>query len=442
MVMMTDTLIAQQAVLGAVLIEPDLFGMVQAQVQPSDFLDGKCRMTYQALLRLFVSGETLDPVTLVHKLSGGADGGGWSQYFIELMQTTPTCANTQEYINIMKEQARIARLQELGGLLQVTTDLDDARKYIGQANAQLCDRPGVKIVTLAQGIADFLAEADRPRTYMQWGIEGLDEQLYAEKGDFVILGGRPSAGKTALSIAFALHMAKSYRVGFFSLETGKRKFFDRLVSHLAKIDMAKIKHSELGEEDYESVAILGKRVANNQLEFIEAAGFTVEDIRAIALSQRYDIIFLDYVQLIRPTGGGNRTEAVSGISMGLHEFSQSTGTMVVGLSQLSRPEKAQASGARAPKMSSLRESGQLEQDADIIMLLYLEDENDEAGTRVLKVEKNKEGTRGKLRLNFDGATQTFTKCYSAPKRQHRETEYKQTTFRDLPDEPVPFEEGA
>lgn len=442
MVDMTDTLMAQYAVLGAVLIQPELFGEVQAKVQAADFLDGKCRMTYQALRKLFTSGEAVDPVSLVHKLGGKSGETGWGEFVRQLMETTPTVANIWVYVDLMKEQARIARLNELGALLQVTNDLDAAREYIGKANAQLCDRPGVKIVTLAQGIADFLAEADRPRSYMHWGIEGLDEQLYAEKGDFVILGGRPSAGKTALSIAFALHMAKTHRVGFFSLETGKRKFFDRLVSHLAKIDMAKIKRSELDKGDYESVAIMGKRAADSQLEFTEAAGFTVEDIRAISLSQRYDVIFLDYLQLIRPSGGGNRTEAVSSISMGLHEFSQSTGTMVVGLSQLSRPEKVQASGTRAPKMSSLRESGQLEQDADIIMLLYLEDENDEAGPRVLKVEKNKEGTRGKLRLNFDGATQTFTKCYSAPRRQHRELEYKQTTFRDLPNEPVPFEEGA
>ena len=440
MVDMHDTLLAQHSVLGAVLIQPELFGEVQSKVQASDFLDGKCRLVYQTLRKLFISGEPLDPVTLVHRLSGGEEGGGWSGFIRELMETTPTCANLPEYIDVLKEQARVARLNELGGLLQVTNDLDTAREYIGKANALLCDRPGVKIVTLAQGIADFLAEVDRPRSYMQWGIEGLDEQLYAEKGDFVILGGRPSAGKTALSIAFALHMAKTHRVGFFSLETGKRKFFDRLVSHLAKIDMAKIKRSELDEGDYESVAIMGKRTADNHLEFIEAAGFTVEDIRAISLSQRYDVIFLDYIQLVRPSGGGNRTEAVSNISMGLHEFSRSTGTMVVGLSQLSRPEKVPSSGTRAPKMSSLRESGQLEQDADVIMLLYLEDENDEAGPRVLKVEKNKEGTRGRIRLNFDGATQTFAKCYSAPKRQCREPEPKQVTFRDLPNEPVPFEE--
>ncbi len=161
-----------------------------------------------------------------------------------------------------------------------------------------------------------------------------------------------------------------------------------------------------------------------KLEFIPAAGSTVADIGAFARSRRYEIIYIDYVQLIAGDESRGLVAKNTAISQGLHTLAQSTGITVVGLAQLSRPSKDGA--AKAPRMNALRESGQYEQDADIIMLLYREDETDLSGpNRRLDVAKNKEGELGGIDLAFDGATQTFSE------RQPTKGEHYRQVHRDI-----------
>ena len=149
------------------------------------------------------------------------------------------------------------------------------------------------------------------------------------------------------------------------------------------------------------------RIVKTDIEFVDAAGCTLEDIRAATLMRGYKIIFVDYLQLIQ-SGGYNRTEQVTAISMGLHTMAQTLGVTVVALSQLSRnPSDARN---QLPDMSRLRESGQIEQDADVVLMLSLKDCNDRDGQRILQIAKNKEGTRPDMVLNFDGERQTFTKA--------------------------------
>lgn len=193
-----DRLSAQVAVLGSLLIDDRLVGQALERIRPEDFLTPKCRMVFQAIRALFAEGKPTDAVTVRSKL-GGREDDGWTQYLMELMELTPTASNIWEYASLMREQARMSKVAELGGLLQVTQDMDKARGYIAQLNELLVDRRGVQRMDMAQMLLAFSERhSGTPVDYMTWGLPKLDAGTYTEMGDMVVLGGYPSAGKTAL----------------------------------------------------------------------------------------------------------------------------------------------------------------------------------------------------------------------------------------------------
>ena len=184
-------------------------------------------------------------------------------------------------------------------------------------------------------------------------------------------------------------------------------------------------------------------MVGRKLEIIQAGGLSVVDIQALALARRYDIIYIDYLQLIAPDDRRRSdVEQVTQISKDLHVMAQTTGITVCALSQLSRPQKG-GENEKAPGLHSLRQSGQIEQDADGVLLLYKEEPNNPRSRRCLKIAKNKDGEAGGIvYLVFDGAHQSF-KTSVVDKPVRREPEYKQMTFTSLADsEPIPFEEGG
>ncbi len=297
----------------------------------------------------------------------------------------------------------------------------------------------VSVVSFAQGLSEFYKRHDgaKPPEYLRWGFCSLNKMLCAESGDFIIIGGYPSAGKTVLAIEFAWELAfhSKKRVGVFSLETKDEKLYDRLICRASDTPFDDIKHNTISNDSWKNIAELGGYADSIKLDVIKASGMTVNDIRAISLAHHYDVIFIDYLQLISSGGRyrGNRTEEVAGISMALHTFSQTSDVTIVALSQLSRQDKTEKS--KAPTMASLRESGQLEQDADIVMLLYLVDEADPNGDRRLKIGKNKEGERGFITLGFNPTKMQFTQKSSRTdeppnKTRSRFTEVPQSNYQD------------
>ena len=199
-----------------------------------------------------------------------------------------------------------------------------------------------------------------------------------------------------LAAQFAYEMATKKKVGIFSLETSDRKLYDRMAAYAAGLDFDSIKSNRLSDAELGAVSALEEKSDLIQLDVIEASGMSVMDVRAVSLSRRYDVIFIDYLQLLN-SSGRDRYEKITNISLALKQLGRDTGITVVALSQLSRPEKGRRS---APTLASLRESGQIEQDADIVMLLYLEDEENPSGNRTLNVAKNKDGELGHFRLGF------------------------------------------
>lgn len=442
MVSEKDFELAQVSVLGSILLEPKLTGEVLLKLQDQDFISPKCRMVYQAIRGLFAAGETIDPVTVRQRL-GGAPEDGWNKYLIEVMELTPTALNVWKYVEIVREQARLCRLRQLGLRLCEAGDLETAQELLGQASAELVERPGVQFVTMEQAMLDFFERHQERHEYFTWPLDKLNNRLFVEGGDMVVIGGYASAGKTALALMMGWHLAANgKRVGFFSLETGNRKLHDRLIAHTMRMNFSKIKRSELGESDYLALTRDTPRLTRPPLELIDASGMTVQDIQAFSLSRRYDAIFIDYLQLIRGAGR-ERYDVVTETSIGLHQMSQSTGIAVFPLSQLSRAEKGNGS-AKAPNMASLRESGQIEQDADVVMLLYNEFPDKPDSRRVLKIAKNKEGEVGQIYLTFDGSTQTFRESvFDGPAtKPPKQPTYRQIKLGEVPPEGDPFEKSG
>lgn len=446
----------QVGVLGSLLIEPGLTGQVMAQVRPEDFTSEVYRTIYQAITGLFLEGKPVDILLVKERLSGI---GQIAQTLIQIVDLTPTAAHVWAYTAELKKQAALSSLREIGMRLEAVLSLEDAQDLVDRANGVFSARPGVKRVSAQQLVEDFMerhGEGKHP-DYLTWSLPKLDDRMYTEPGDMVLMGGYPSAGKTALALRFAWHMAKTSRVGFYSLETGPSKLGDRSVSFIAGIDMGAIKRSTLTDGDWTNLADHAEAMAKCSLDLIPAGGMTVQDIKADALAHRYEVIYLDYVQLVKAVKAGNRTEAVTGISIDLHQLAQAHGITVVALSQLSRAKTTGAGEEAAPTMSSLRESGQLEQDADAVLLLYREEPDNQESRRVLFVAKNKEGSIGKFFLDFDGRTQTFRESDTTgetvsalsaagrwAKRAARDLKDKQMSWEDLTekwDKEFPFGGG-
>ena len=421
---------AQINVLGSMLIDPETVGPMLHQLTAEDFIEGQYRNIFQAIKRLRAQGKEPDPL-----LVNDALGGNYREILAGLMEVTPTSANAGEYAAICHRTALQYHLSELGEQLTAAaaSGLDEAQAVVDKISALTCKKPGVRITDLRQCYEEFLnrhAEGKKP-AYFTWGIPALDERIYVEPGDFTVLGGYPSAGKTALALQMSFHIAEQKRVGYFYYENNDKKLFDRLVALKAKVSFGKIKRFDLQEEDFEQIVAVQKSLVSPALEFIDASGMTAADVRALALSRHYELVVVDYLQKI-PAGRGRRDlgdfERVSEVSDALQNLGRQTGTAVLALSQLSRPK-----GEKAPEpgMHAFRQSGQIEQDADVALLLYKEAGKDPKTARVLKIGKNKEGEANlAMRMYFDGDTQTFSRVFPAPEKQEKPRQKAKVSFWD------------
>ena len=366
------------------------------------------------------------------------------------MELTPTANNWAAHAAALHEAKRVRDLQALGLQVAGCYDTDEIGQTVGQMGDLLAPPQGTRILSAPDAAIQFWGRQTKEAApeYLSFGLPELDRNLYAEKGDFIVIGGYPSAGKTLLSLQFAARFAQAKRVGYFTLETSPQKLTDRLMAHLSAVELPKIKRRELTDEDQRKIGRAAGEMSKLRLDFVAASGMTVYDIRTVTQSKRYELIFVDYLQLVSDPAN-NRYEAVTAISQGLHTLAQSNGVTVIALAQLRRPEKERGK-LKPPTMADFRESGQIEQDADIALLMWTSDPDDNRSSRVLKIAKNKEGERARMELDFDGATQTFRphqetrgEHYNRIHKEIREAgkrtaEDGQITFEEVKDEELPF----
>lgn len=401
---------AERAVIGAMLIDESIVSQVLAEVDERDFSSANNRLIFQAAREVFREGGHPDAITINGKL-GYASGSPQQRQLIELMEVTPTSASWREYAHLMREQAALTRIRALSAQVNGAATLDEARPLLSEMQAQMTSRRGVKVVPMLELLKEFSARhaSGAASDYIGFGLDVLDNNSFVRRGDVVVLGGYPSDGKTALALMMAYHMAKTLKVGFFSLETSADKIGDRVVTQGMGIDFDAIKRSRLTDRDWGAFAVGSEDAAGRRLDVIQASGMTAGDIMAETLTYGYDVIFVDYVQLIVPEGNPRdlRSEQMATVSRALHTFAQSRGVLVVELAQLSRPERGTW---RAPDMHDLKETGQFEQDADLIVMVYRPDPRanySQEKCRVIQIAKSKEGRRGSGVFAFDGRHQTF-----------------------------------
>lgn len=394
---------AAAGVIGSILLRPTIAGDVFLRLREEDFPEGKLRAIFSAMRRLHGEQKPIDAVLLMDML-----GDGFSSAITDCMDATPTAANYEHYCDACRKHSELRELHAAAMAALHTDDLDEARGIFAAAGSSAA-RPDLRIVSITEMMAGFYRRyAGAPPEYLEWGLGMLDNTLQTTAGQYILIGARPSTGKTALAFQLGLNIARKKKVGFFSLETGERIAADRLAANRLDLTLPQIKRGQPTQAELAVTATqIGKDEAlRSDFHFISASSLTVADIRAISLAQKFDVIFIDYVQLIRPTTRADRTEQMQRVSMDLRELAQMTGIVVVGLAQLRRPDGQAA--RKAATMADLKESGQFEQDADAILLLYLDDPNSRSSDRWLKIEKNKEGEAGlRARYRFDGPHQKF-----------------------------------
>lgn len=391
----------EYAVIGALLIDQSDIGEVVEKLKPDALSIKSLRDVYEAIVKLHFDSSPISAASVLN-----AVGADYEPIIKQSVEFAPFArSDVPFYAGVLMEQSRLGRIKATAAELAASETMEAANASMGALNGLMVTRSAVRAVSAEDAATEFCSRMTATPEYLAWGVPAIDDKVFAERGDLILLGGYPSAGKTLLAVQFALCLSNTYRVGFFSLETSARKLTDRVMSHMSQIPLTKIKRRDLNDADWEAIAAASAELSKLQFSIIEASGMSVHDIQAVSLNQRFDIIFVDYLQLINEKGK-DRYETVTNISQRLHTFSQSSGVAVIALSQLSRPEK-QTGKPKPPTMASFRESGQIEQDADVAFILYPSDPDNNYSTRILKIAKNKEGEKAKIEFDFDGATQTM-----------------------------------
>ena len=429
---------AQYSVIGSLLRAPDEWaGEIFQSATPAMFGNKALRHVFEAAREIWSAGTPVDPVTL-----GAKAGKEYSQTIVDCVNLTPTAVNCGAYLKILQEQARLSAMQVEALSISTAETVEDATESYEKIGKLLAATEDIEDYSLTEMIGMYLDRMNDPTPpdYLHFGMDRLDSALAVTPGMFLIIGADSSTGKTALALQFAVHIAKAgKRVGFFSLETPQEPLQNRILSQhqLAGIPVPSSQQKKLTDEDYARAAQAGILSQDIPLRVIRKAN-TLERIRARTLQRRFEVIFIDYVQLI-DVQGKERFDVVTRISMGLHRMAQELGIVIVGLSQVTPPEKGKKVKIT---VDDLRESRQLKQDADIVLLMTrATGKDDPPEARILEVAKNKDGRRPKLRLNFDPTHMTFTPLITMDDirsdgrlvRQHQEMQRKAQEKTD----PVP-----
>lgn len=400
---------AEASVIGSMLIEPRCVPELMQELTAEDFTDGTLRLYFETIRRNFLQRIPLDIVTVVSSLGVGEEAQNrHAAKMVDLMTMTPTAANCLYYARIIRDRRQLRQIQAACAAAAQGKTLEDARELLTKAAGLLVQKQADRDKGYGDLIAELVSRQDKTEPdYLDWGIPALNEKLHAGPGRFVILGADSSVGKTALALQFALQISKRKRVGFFSYETTLGDATDRLIANDADVSLGRLKGKHLTDEEMDAIMEAGERSDKRQLRILETARYTVEDIRAKTIARGFEVIFVDYVQMI-PTRKRDRYEAVTEISIGLHALAQELGVTVIGLSQVTVPETDKKGRRRYISKEDLRESRQLKQDADVILLLDLMDPTDRNGYRVLQIEKNRDGPLAHMVLSFDPSRMRFS----------------------------------
>ena len=382
--------------LAALLGFPQYIPEAAGRLTPDDFPEGLGDL-YAALSGTWSAKGEMDVVDILHRYPALKEAVAACIDALEAAPVKVTRSRVKEWVTALLERRALERFQALAvQAASPSTSYEDLAALYGRMGQALdTDHPGEDFTPLGDLIDDYIRNLDQQPNYIQTGIGPLDRNLHILPGNFILIGGRPSAGKTALSLQIAVEMAKQGRkVCYFSLETSPQILAQRIIANQLYAPLEQVKTKTVPAIELDGLSKLRKL----PLYIRSASGRNVAWIRAQALRMKAQVVMVDYVQIIRPDRSGDRYQAITQISIALHELAQTTGMVVMGAAQLSRN-----AAHTLPTNADLKESGQLEQDADAVLLLG----NAEDGRSVCILSKNKEGRVGEIPMAFEKERQRF-----------------------------------
>lgn len=395
----------QKVLLGALLAQPDLAPYSLPDLDVEHFAPD-VQPVFAAVSGFWNSTGMLDAVQICARYPDrkAAIMSCFDEWTAECVRATRS--NVEKWTQIILEEAALTKFQSLalqvGSSLTTFADLPDLYSKMGEALT--LDREEQDFKPIGELVDTYIRKLDEKSRYLPSGISVLDKNLHLSPGNLFIIGGRPSAGKTALSLQIACEQARrGLRVCYFSLETDPDTLTARIIANRLAVPLADVKAKTVPQSDLDSLADLHKL----PLFIRSASGKGVGWIKAQAQRMKAQVIFIDYLQLLTTSKAKDRYQQITSISIALHELAQTTGILVIALAQLNRN-----AAHTSPSTADLKESGQLEQDADAILLLS----GDEAKYQAI-LAKNKEGRVGEIPLTFDKPRQRFLAVTSELERR-------------------------
>jgi replicative DNA helicase len=437
---------AEQAVIAAMLMDTDAILRAGEHVDDTMFYDERHRRIFRAMIAISQRNEVVDPVTLANELNrrGELDASGGKEYIGELIDAVPTAANVEYHAKIVKEKALLRRLIETSTTIiteafqgRATAEelLDDAEQRIFQVSQQRGLQGFTRVKELmwpTMERIEALQRGGKTITGVASGFTDLDELTSGfQPSDLVIVAARPSMGKTALVLNIAQYAAieKNVPVAVFSLEMSKESLVQRMLTAEGRVDAQKMRKGLLRDEDYSRLARAAGILSGAPIWIDDSAGISLLEIRSKARRLKADqdigMVVVDYLQLIQgPASSESRQQEISQISRSLKALAKELSVPVIALSQLSRAPEQRA-GDHRPQLSDLRESGAIEQDADLVMFIYRQeiydgptdkDGNSLEGRAEVIIGKQRNGPVGLVNLFFHKAYTRFEN-YTAPRQQ-------------------------
>ena len=426
--MLPHDLVAEQSVLGAVFISPDTIISLADELTPEDFYKPAHKIVFKTMLSLFEKGEPIDATTMGSALTNQGDISkiGGITYIVELVNSTPTSKNVEHYAKLVKEKATLRKMiadlsDSLSSAYQGDVPVGD---IIARTEKSMLDISNQNTGTGFRNVADILdthmqivetrSQTDGVVTGLSSGFIGLDKITTGlHEDNLIILAARPAMGKTALALNIAQYIAVKEKkpVAIFSLEMGAESLIERMLAAEGMVEGYHLKTGNLSVEEWSRLVHAQGNLYDAPIFVDDTAGIRISEIRSKArkLAQEMGglgVIIIDYLQLITGSKGENRQQIVSEISRELKILAKDLRVPVIALSQLSRSVEQRQD--KRPMLSDLRESGSIEQDADIVAFLYRDayyqkeqaDSQEANNVTELILEKNRHGSLGTVKLYF------------------------------------------
>lgn len=419
---------AERTVLGALLLDPEAVVKVSDFLHPADFYDPTNKAIYEAVYDLYQEHEPIDFVTVGEKLSGNEkiQGIGGSAFLAELASGVPTSSHIYQYGQIVKTKAVQRRIvsagQKISGMgfqddRSVPEVLDEVEKTVFEITNTFLKDKFIHIRDVLDARYEKFAEMhesedDQTVKGISTGFQTLDLKLSGfQPSDLIVIAARPSMGKTSLALNIAQNVSvKAHKnVGIFSLEMSKEQLVDRLFASLLGVDSWKLQRGKLDDSDFQNMGPIMDELSKANIFIDDSVASSLPELRAKArrlqMENGLDLLIIDYMQLMS-TGNhmyaGNRVQEISEISRSLKQIGRELHVPVLALSQLSRAVENRP--GNIPQLSDLRESGSIEQDADVVMMMYREDyyeeDSDRPGMTDIYIRKHRNGPTGRVEMLF------------------------------------------